>query len=261
MRGINTLKMVTDGLRTIHLPPLRRPLVKQDEAKTEELVQWGICVCVYSLIAHMQKILAGLVQVAEAENSAVSAPVCRHVFEWTALACFSLGKLRDQFNHRDWEEAWKLLTKVALGSHWMRKHGGKYAAAPALRTPIEIPEPVWIPKAVEEYESYQAQNSRDAEAGDSYSLLCDHAHANAACLLRYQQFEEDGSVVHFVDPDLDPQAESFLPFVNCCLIDLLTFIHDLLGFANENVVRPQVLMVREELARRAPARLTGSISA
>src|SRR5664280_2049394 len=102
MRGIRTLKTVADNLRTIDLPSLRRPAVKPDEPKTEELVQWGICVFVYLLIAHMQKVLAGLAQLAEAENFAAAAPVCRHVFEWAALSCYLTDKVNHQFTQHDW---------------------------------------------------------------------------------------------------------------------------------------------------------------
>jgi hypothetical protein len=225
-------------------------------------VQWGICRYVYSLIAHMKKVLAGLVQLAEAENAAASAPLCRHVFEWAALSCFLAGKLKEQFKKGAWNEAWMLLTRVALGSRWVRDYGSKYAGDPPVRIPIEPPEPVHITGAVKEaYESYQSRNSREAEACDSYSLLCDHAHANAACLLRYHEYEEDGVVTRFIDPDLDGQGESFLPFVNRCLIDLLTFIHELLALANESAVRPKVLLVLKEMERLAPASVTGSVPA
>jgi len=251
---------VTDSLQAIPLPALRRPPGKPDERKTEELLQWGISVVMFSLIAHLRKVLAGLVQLAGTENVAASAPICRHVFEWAALSCYLMGKLTDQFNRCDWEEAWKLLTMAALGSHWTRKHGSKYAGDPPVVLPLECPAPVYIREAVEEYEHYQSSNLRDADARDNYSLLCDFAHANAACLLRYHKYEENGVVTRFIDPDLDPQADSFLPFVNCCLIDLMTFSYELLGLANENEVRPQILVVRQELVRRAPARLTGSIA-
>ena len=99
-----------------------------------------------------------------------------------------------------------------------------------------------------------------AEACDSYSFLCDHAHANAACLVRYHRYEENGVVMRFIDPDLGPHQESFLPFVNCCLIDLLKFGLDLLALANENAVRPKVLHVLKEMVRLAPPSLTGSVS-
>ena len=259
MRGMRTLKIVTGSLRTIALPPLRRPPVKPDDPKTEELVQWGISVYVFSLMAHLQKVLTGLVELADAENVAASAPVCRHIFEWAALNCYPTGKLTDQFKQHGWEEAWELITKVALGSHWTRKYGSKYVGNPPVTLPIECPVPVYISEAVAEYERYQTGNLKEAEARDSYSLLCDFAHANAACLLRYQKYEENGVLTRFVDPDLDPQQESFLPHVNCCLIDLLTFSHELLGLANESEVRPKILSALKELAQLAPARLTGFV--
>lgn len=257
MHGIKTLKIVTETLRTIGLPPLRRPSVKPNEPKTEALVKWGICVYVYSMIAHMQKVLAGLVQLAEAENVAASAPLCRHGFEWAALSCYLTAEMKDRFKQRDWEEAWKLLTKIALGSRWIGEHGSKYAENPAMKIPINPPEPVWLPKAVKKYESYQTQNSREAEVLENYSLLCEFSHPNGACLLRHHQYEEDGEVTRFIDPDT--QKESFLPLVNCCLIDLLTFSCKLLGMADESSVRPKVLLALKELARLAPARLTGSV--
>lgn len=259
MQGIRTLKVVTGSLRTIPLPPLRRPPVTPDEPKTEELLQWGISVYVFSLIAHLQKVLAGLVQLAESENVAASAPVCRHVFEWAALSCFLTSRLTEQFKQHDWEEAWKLLTKAALGSRWNRKYGSKYAGDPPTTIPVECPAPVHLPDAVEEYERYQSGNSKNADTLDNYSLLCDFAHANAACLLRYQNYEDNEALIRFVDPDLERQTESFLPFVNCCLIDLMKFSYELLGLANESGVRPKILVVLQELARLAPARLTGSI--
>lgn len=250
---------MTYSLRAIDLPPLHRPAVKPDEPKAEDLVQWGICCYVYSLIAHLKKALAGLVQLAEGENVAASAPLCRHVFEWAALSCFLTGKLKEQFKLGDWNDAWMLLTRAGLGSRWVRDYGSKYAGDPPVKIPIEAPKPVHITDAVKEYESYQSRSSREAEARDSYGFLCDHVHANAACLLRYHQYEENGVVTRFIDPDLDGQGESFLPFVNRCLIDLLTFIHELLALANESAVRPKVLLVLREVERLAPASLTGSV--
>ena len=48
MRGIRTLKIVSDNLRAGDLPPLRRPSVKPDEPKTEELVRWGVFMSIRS---------------------------------------------------------------------------------------------------------------------------------------------------------------------------------------------------------------------
>jgi len=68
MRGTRTLQIVSDSLGAIDLPTLHRPSVKPHEPKTKDLVQWGTCVYVYSVIAHMKKVLAGLLQLAEAKT-------------------------------------------------------------------------------------------------------------------------------------------------------------------------------------------------
>jgi hypothetical protein len=261
MRGIRTLKIVAEHVQGVGLPPLRRPRVKPDEPKTEELVRWGICMYAYSLIAHMQKILQGLVTLAESENVAASAPVGRHVFEWTALSCYLMRKLKESFATRNWNEAWALLTKVALGSGWAGKYGPKYAGASTVKLTFEIPHPVRTGNAVDAYGKYQEEQLRVAEANDSYSLLSDYSHPNAACLMRYQSWEDNGGIYRFIDPDLGTEQETFLPFVNCCLIDLFLFIYELLGMADESTVRPKVKVVLDELAKLAPPHLTSSVPA
>jgi len=261
MRGIRTLKIVTDNIRAVDLTTLRRPSVKPTDPKTEELVHWGICMCVYSLIAHMQKILVGLVTLAESGNVAATASLARHVFEWTALACYVTRRLKDLVGKQDWEGAWELLTDVALGSYWAGKFGPKYAGVPPVTPPMPIPSPVRVGNAVKEYEKYQEEQARAAEANDSYSLLSDNSHPNAACLMRYQSWEDGGRVCRFIDPDSGPEQESFLPFVNCCLIDLLLFMYELLGMAKENTVRPKVKAVLDELAKLAPPHLTTAVPA
>src|SRR6266581_6128521 len=147
MRGIRSLAIVAGQLQSIELLPLRRPSVKPDEPETEELVQWGISLYVYSLIAHLKKGLAGLVLLAETENVAASAPICRHVFEWAALNCYLTSGLREDFKQHDWEGAWQLLTKAAMGSHWIRKHGGEVIGDPPVKIPMEWPNSVYIPDA------------------------------------------------------------------------------------------------------------------
>jgi hypothetical protein len=262
MRGICTLKIVTKNLRAIDLPTLRHSLVKPDDPKTEELVDWAICMFAYSLIAHMQKVLIGLVILAESGNVAASAPVGRHVFEWTALSCYLTRKLRPLVTNLDWNESWALLTKIALGSGFAGKYGPKYAAPASVKLPFEIPTPVRVGKAVEEYEKYQEEEwARAAEANDSYSLLSDYSHPNAASLMRYQSREEGGRVCRFIDPDAGPEQESFLLFVNVCLIDLMLFVYELLGIAGENVVRPKVTVVLDEIMKLAPPHLKTDVPA
>jgi hypothetical protein len=152
------------------------------------------------------------------------------------------------------------MTDVALGSYWMGKFGPKYAGVPPVTPPMPIPSPVRVGDAVKEYEKCQEQQARETEANDSYSLLSEYSHPNAACLMRYQAWEDDGRVCRFIDPDAGPEQESFLPFVNCCLIDLLLFLHELLGMADEIAVRAKIKAVLDELVKLAPPHLTTAVS-
>jgi hypothetical protein len=248
MQGVRTVELVWQNLSKIALPHLSRPAVKPSEPPTEELVFWGITMYVYSVIAHIQRVLAGLVQLAQIENIAGSFIVSRHVFEWAAHACYMSKHIAGHATDKDWEEAWDLLTVASTGSLWMNIHGSKYAGNSLLRPPVALPKPLRISEAIAEYESYQSKRLGIQEAKDNYSLLSEHCHPNAACLMLYQHYDSDGTV-RFTDPE----PTSPLTFVNWCLIDLITFLVALLGLARESTIRPNVTSVLTELARRAPA--------
>src|SRR5258706_16300179 len=80
--------IVEDRLRSIELPPLPRPAVGQDDDPTEELACWGATLYSYSSIAHVRTVLAGLVSLANSGNAPTATIVSRHIFEWTAHACY-----------------------------------------------------------------------------------------------------------------------------------------------------------------------------
>jgi hypothetical protein len=63
------LKVIEEGLRCIALPSLTRPAVGPDDKPTEELVNWRTTLYVYSSIAHVRAILAGLVVLADIGNT------------------------------------------------------------------------------------------------------------------------------------------------------------------------------------------------
>lgn len=197
---------------------------------------------------HVQSVLKGLVQLAQIENTADSFVVSRHVFEWAAHACYMSHYITDHVTNNDWEEAWRLLSVAATGSLWMKIHGSKYAGTLPVQPPIALPKPIRISDAVGEYESYQSKGSVYKKPKTNYSLLSEHSHPNAACLMLYQHYEPNGTV-RFTDPE----PTSPLPFVNWCLIDLLTFLGNLLDLAKELTVRPAVISLLMELAKRAPA--------
>jgi hypothetical protein len=244
MRGIRIVELVAHSLRENTLPSLRRPPVGPAEPPTEQLARWGVAYYVYSVIAHMQRILTGLAQLSSTGNIPASFVISRHVFEWAAHACYMSRNLTNYFKRMEWDRAWSLLTIAVTGNLWARQHGQKYVA-PRTTLP-NAPDPLGIPNIITAYENYQSQTRGAKDIKDAYGLLSEHSHPNSACLQLYHRYEADG--LRFGDPEpLTP-----LPFANWCLIDWLVFLDNLLKLANETTVRPDIVALLRELARRAP---------
>ena len=252
MRGIRPIKLVADGLNSVSLPLLSRPHVLPTQARTEELAQWGTKLYAYSVIAHIHKILGGLMLLADAENVPAAMIVSRHIFEWTAQACYMSSKLRDCYQAKDWEEAWAILTPAAIGNMWAKKYGDKYA--PSSQQPLPtVPDPLRIGIAVSMYEKYQLQAHGWEEAKDTYGLLSEFSHPNAACLQQYQDFRSDGTVaIGYIEAH---GASSPLPFVNWCLIHFMLFLDTLLQLAADTTARADIRRILMNLQSWLPTKL------
>ena len=246
MQGIIPLALVAYGLEKVTLPPLMLPVAPDDDP-TKELVFWGINYYVYSTVAHLRTVLRGLVQLAQVGNIPTTFFVCRNVFEWTAHACYVSRNLANYVAKNDWRRAWKLLSIAAMGNKWVKDHGPKYEPTAVLDG---VPDPLRVANVIAAYEEYQRQQFGEGDAKDSYGLLSEYPHPNSLCMEQYHQY--DGRVVQFVPPS----TGSPLPVVNWCLIDLMTFLNDLLGISQEQSVRPQVVSVLKEIAKLAPAKRT-----
>jgi hypothetical protein len=90
---IPILAIVEHNLGEIKLPPLIRPDVPNDKPD-EKLVMWGVTYYAYCVIAHMQTVLSGIVQLLEAKNVPTALVVGRHIFEWTATLATSAATVR-----------------------------------------------------------------------------------------------------------------------------------------------------------------------
>jgi hypothetical protein len=209
-------------------------------------VLWGINYYVYSVLAHLRFILSGLVQLAQADNIPAAFPICRHVFEWAAQACYVSRNMKNYVGRKEWGRAWSLQSVVAMGNLWVKRHGPKYDPNAASDG---VPDPLTIPNLVNAYDAYLRQQGRgDGEGLDSYGLLSEHSHPNAACFLPYHEYA--GREIRFVKP----AKGSPLPVVNWCLLDLMMFLEELLGMSKEGTVRPQVIRLLREIAGLAPCR-------
>ena len=250
MKGATLLLIIADGLPRITLPAITRPTLPPTDSPTEELVDFGIQYYAFSLIAHLRTILRALVLLSDAENTPAAYIVSRHVYEWAAHACFMSRNLAEHHQKKQWKEAWELLSHAAIGNLWARRHGEKYISAgmqPAVLD--DIPDPVHISKAMTAYEEHQQEMLGKRDAKDSYGLLSEYSHPNSACFRQHHRYDRDGRTVRFVDAG--PQA-SPLPLVNWCLIDLVTFLHSLLGMSKEKNVRAEILTLIHQIVAIAP---------
>ena len=232
------LLIVETGLQKIHIPPLTRPPVADDNPN-EELVLWGIQYYSYSVIAHLRTVLRGLVQLIEAANIPTAFIVSRHIFEWAAHTCYMSRHLKNYVLRKEWGRAWHLHSLAMEGNRWLKDHGSKYE--PTLVTD-EVPDPLGVTNIVASYEEYRRQMHGHADAKDTYGLLSEHSHPNSACFLPYYQYI--GREVRFIAPSPDTS----LLGEKRCLIDLMMFLNALLKLGQERAVRAQVVATLKELA-------------
>jgi hypothetical protein len=242
---IQFLKTAVQKLQAIDLPSLTEPEGEAGEEKTRKLAQWGICVTVYSLIAHLRKILAGLSPLAEADNLAAMAALGQQLFESAVLTYSLTTEWRSRLRDGGWEKAWQV-------------YGNTWAGDAPQKLPIGIPDLV-TPKMIENYDHLRGQNSQVDELQRSYGLIRDYTHAGEKSLLRYHLYEKKGTVLRFIDPDQNPRQASVLPAVIHCLTDLLVFMCELLEFAAEDAVRPKIFVLLQEVERVAPSLQTRSM--
>jgi hypothetical protein len=147
----------------------------------------------YSVIAHLQVVLRGLVLLIEAENIPTAYIVCRHIFEWAAHTCYMSRNTKNYVERKEWQRAWRLHSFAMQGNRWLKEHGAKYA--PALVSD-DTPDPLSVSNIVSCYEEYRRKERGNADAKDSYGLLSEHSHPNSACFLPYCQYS--GDEVRFV---------------------------------------------------------------
>jgi hypothetical protein len=252
MKGIKTIELVANALQSVAFPTLSRPPVKATDAPTEDLIRWGIKMYAYSVAAHLRKMLEGLIQLASAENIPAANVVSRHIFEWTAHACYISRNLDNYVRRQEWERAWSLLSRAVIGNIWIKQHGGKYSS-PAAQLPANVPDPLEVPNIVGAYEQYLSQRQGVKTAKDNYGFLSELSHPNAACLQQYHKVGGNPRDVEIADaePPISP-----LPFVNWCLLDLLHFLDALLDLSKETTIRPSVSSILSEISKRAPSTRT-----
>jgi len=219
------------------LPPLVRPSVPNDKPN-QALILWGTNYYTYCVVAHLRAVLRGIIDLIKLGNVPTAFLACRHVYEWTAHACYVSKNLGDHIAKQEWAEAGQLQSRVMEANRWVKEHGEKYESSYAYD---EIPDQLRLKKSLAAYAEYQTQSYGASDVGDSYALLSEHSHPNSACFNSYCRFS--GAEVRFVRPSTD----SALLGEERCLIDLVQFLHKMLILGKERTVLPQVRAIIDQI--------------
>jgi len=249
MRGIRLLRIFSQAFAGLTLPPLTRPYDTPRTPKTKAIVQWGICIYAYSVVSHFGRLVRGLITLAEDGNAAATAPIARHIFEWTAATSYLTEELRTHFENQNWQAAWDVLGRFTLGSGWIKKWGGMYVDFD-IEPNRGVPVPPKPGELVASYQRYFDAEHYGKSALEKYSYLCDHSHTTSIVLTRYRHNPISPEVTAF---QLNPDEElfmSFLPSADMSLIDAFKMFLTLLGLADERHLRQAILATLHEIIAR-----------
>jgi hypothetical protein len=235
--------VIEERLSNIILPDLQRPAVGPDDDATKDLVLWGVKSYVFSSIAHVRTILAGLKLVAASGNRPTVLVIGRHVYEWTMHACYMHQQLAIFTGQKDWNGAWEIFLEADTGNSWVKKHGTKYL--PVVDAD-DVPNSLRIKKLVDAYSSYQMKTYNKDDAKNDYGYLSEHSHANGMCFLDYRRIV--GSKLVYIEPETRFDLPGVL---EACVTEWVMFICGLLALAEEDAVRVRMLEIVESLAALA----------
>jgi len=239
MRGIGALRVLGSHLDAIAFPHLSRPDDTVEMPKSKGIVQWGICVYVYSVISHLRMMVRGLLLLGVDGNSPATAPIARNVFEWTAATCFLTEKMRVHLENDNWDGAWGTLSSFMVGSGWIKRYGTLYPEFGI--KPRDVLVPPGTTKLVASYQRFFEKQGYKMDACEEYSHLCDNSHTTSVVLARYRNRPTSPNITTFKLNLEEERAASFLPIANVNLLHAFLFFDTLLDCAEEVVVRPALV--------------------
>jgi len=234
------LTIALSHLEMIELPDISLPLSTFEEVD-EERVIFGVRYYAYASIAHVRKILKGLVQVSDEANWACANVLARHLIEWAAHATFLKVKLPGLIQSKHLEEAWAMLLQLNGGDMYFRRYGAKYLEVDA---PIpDIPNPVRVKALFNVYDQEHADSDGRGSAQEDYSLLSELSHASAACMRRCM--ETRGNRIVFCAGEDD---DSPLGIASASAIDWILSVGTLLSLISDTAVAPKVIAAIKEMS-------------
>jgi hypothetical protein len=167
--------------------------------------------------------------------------LARNILEWSAMACHLVENLTKLIGVKDWQSAFILVRRADTANSWVKHHGGKYDSS--LRLLDDVKDPIRIKDLRDSYKRHEVAQRSIEDVNESYSYLSEYSHPNGARLVHYREIE--GARVVFVAPSPDLAA---LCSISQLAIEWLLFAQELLGLADEAIVRDQLIAAAGKLA-------------
>lgn len=244
MNESTCLTVALTRLESIVLPNLPLPMASFEEVDADR-VFFGIRYYTYASIAHVRKILRGLIQVSDEANWACANILTRHLMEWAAHVTFLNVKVRSLVRDKRWDKAWAILLQLNGGDLYFRRFGAKYLGSDS--TNVEIPEPFKTANFLNVYDLQHANADGRGSAQEDYSLLSELSHASAACLRQCLETRENQITFTGGDDDISP-----LPIASVSTIDWLMGIADLCTLTSDQEVGGILVLALRSINEAAP---------
>lgn len=229
------LEEVAATLRRINLPSLTRPNVGPNDPPTLELVQFDLKAYAYSSIAYVRDLLDGLLALVAAQNVTAVDYVVRALYEWTMQASYVDQRNRLPLKSGNLVECRTVMDPINSGNGWIKKHGDKYWKPPFEE---EMPGSVRVGHLVKAYKEHRLGGGHEENVEDDYGYLSEHAHPNSVCFLDVTR--RSGRLLEFVEPR---RGSRNLGIVTATILDWSLCIHNILGLAEELVVRRELVQM------------------
>ena len=229
------------SLKELELPSLTRPGVGPSDPPTSELVQFDLKAYAYSSVGYVRNLLDGFLILEAAQNVAAVDLVVRGLYEWTMQASYVDQQNRTPIKSANFAACRSVMDRVQKGNGSVKRHGEKYWKPPEAE---EIQESLRIKHLVKAYKAHQLEHRGEENVEDDYGYLSEHAHPNSVCFLDVTR--RSGFDIHFVRPNAGTRNSGI---VVATMLDWSLCIYNILGLAQEVVVRSEFLAMLERVVR------------
>jgi hypothetical protein len=225
---------ITGALEGLEFPNLARPSVAHDATPTQELINWGTKVYVFSWICQLRMLIRGMLLTGEIRNFPSVRVLARFVFELCAHIYYVDKHLRQHLEKKDLDSAWSFLLPAATGSRYMSQQFPEDSDL--------FPTSAHISKVINCFSEVFP------DSADDYSYLSEYSHPNMAAFKQHYEFLNPQEVVfHKQGTDAAPVFGSTVAVV----LNSLFVLRSILGIADEMEIRAKITVLMREIASEA----------